>query len=209
MFIVSCLLLLSALRVPLFIVCVPEINMSEHKISPPYTHSPTCSYHHDKTHVVMATGGGCFGDLMKQGDQGNNGSSLESLRWVGYGAKHRTLAASTSPSGSWCGFFLSLTLSSCILTFTMNYVTGCKLTSHSFKDLFIWVNNCFCLPFPIVAVQVRESFVRYGHSHTLDTLSATSELQVLTSLQYNCTAFLWHFIIWYKICVPVYCRWIG
>lgn len=57
----------------------------------------------------MATGGSCFGDLMKQGDQGNNGSSLESLWWVGYGAKHRPVAASTSPLGSCCVFFFTLT----------------------------------------------------------------------------------------------------
>lgn len=67
-----------------------------------------CSHHHDKTHVVMATGGGCFGDLMKQGDQENNGSSLEGLWWVGYGAKHGISTDSTGPSGSWRGFFLSL-----------------------------------------------------------------------------------------------------
>lgn len=106
-FTVCCLL--SALRVSLFIFYIPEINMSKHKICPLRTHSLTCSHHHDKTHVVMATGGSCFGDLMKQGDQGNNGSSLESLWWVGYGAKHRTIAASTSPSGSCCVLFFTLT----------------------------------------------------------------------------------------------------
>lgn len=49
---------------------------------------------HDKSLVAMATGGSCFGDLMKQGYEGNNGSSLGSLGWEGYWAKDRNSISS-------------------------------------------------------------------------------------------------------------------